>query len=242
MVRARTLGIVVVVVAVTLAYDDLYGVAAAWVSALPVGQRWAIALPAHLVPIALAYGGALALWRKAAPRELWLVPPMLAPFGVALAALVSTVLVLATAPGASLQLPLDDLLFLAVIPGIAEELLFRGVVLGALQRDLRLGFWPAAILSSLAFGAAHLIVVIRSREWGLLAITAAGGLYFAWLRGRWRTLAAPIAMHALMDAAWVIVGVPSAVGDSRAQLARVGGIVVGVALTKRLTQKIDEAK
>jgi MYXO-CTERM domain-containing protein len=38
--------------------------------------------------------------------------------------------------------------------GVAEELLFRGYAFASLTRGI--GFWPAAVFTSLAFGALHL--------------------------------------------------------------------------------------
>lgn len=42
---------------------------------------------------------------------------------------------------------------LVVLPPVAEELIFRGFMLGALGRQM--SFWPAAILTSLVFAALH---------------------------------------------------------------------------------------
>ncbi|MGO8995074.1 MAG: lysostaphin resistance A-like protein [Polyangiaceae bacterium] len=241
MPRRRIVAILVGTVAACLAYIVLWNRVADRVYALPPIEKWAISVPAHLVTIALAYGGAVLLWRKSAARELGLVPPVLSPIAVAVAAFVPAVAVLATAPGAKMNLPAQDILLSAALPGFFEELLFRGLVLGALQRDLRMAFWPAAILSSLAFGAAHLLNFGDAQDWGQLALATAGGLFFAWLRVRWRTLWMPIATHALMDAAWLIVPQSSAVGNGRLQLARVLEVAVTIALTARLTKKIERA-
>jgi uncharacterized protein len=48
-------------------------------------------------------------------------------------------------------LALPDLIWLGLLPGLSEELLFRGVMLPALGGD-----HPAVILSSLCFGVLHL--------------------------------------------------------------------------------------
>ena len=73
-----------------------------------------------------------------------------------------------------------------VVAPVGEELLFRGVLFGALRR--RWSFWPAAVVSSLIFGTIHVIP--------LQMITAATlGVALCWARERSRTLTAPVVMH-----------------------------------------------
>lgn len=73
-----------------------------------------------------------------------------------------------------------------VVAPVGEELLFRGVLFGALRR--RLSFWPAALASSFIFGAIHVIP--------LQMITAALlGVALCWARERSRTLTAPVLIH-----------------------------------------------
>ena len=58
-----------------------------------------------------------------------------------------------------------------VVVGIAEEFLFRGYVQFTLTRGI--GFWPAALLTSAAFGATHLANPGEAKI-GALAVFAIG--------------------------------------------------------------------
>lgn len=84
-----------------------------------------------------------------------------------------------------------------LIAPVLEELLFRGVVLRGLM--LRTGFWPAAVVSSLCFGAFH------ATGTGLEAVpivvaTAVFGLGLCVLTRRTGRLGPAIGVHALRNA------------------------------------------
>jgi len=76
-----------------------------------------------------------------------------------------------------------------------EELTFRGFILVALTAAL--GFWPAAILSSLAFGATHAQYPLMLQ--GLIAVLA---LLWAWAGKQGGGLLAPYTAHMTLD--WLI--------------------------------------
>ncbi|MGH6952340.1 MAG: lysostaphin resistance A-like protein [Vitreimonas sp.] len=76
-----------------------------------------------------------------------------------------------------------------------EEYVFRGFILVALTAAL--GFWPAAILSSLAFGATH-----TQYPLSLQALIAATALLWAWAGQRGGGLLAPYTAHMTLD--WLI--------------------------------------
>lgn len=66
-------------------------------------------------------------------------------------------------------LVLPDVLWLGLLPGISEELLFRGVMLPALGES-----WTALMISSLCFGLLHMSDL---RQWPyMLWATCVGGL------------------------------------------------------------------
>ncbi len=79
---------------------------------------------------------------------------------------------------------------LAVLPPIAEELIFRGFVFGALSRQT--SFWPAAVLSSLAFAALHLQLNVAIDIFIL-------SLFLAHLRQKTGSVWAPIVLHSLKN-------------------------------------------
>lgn len=111
---------------------------------------------------------------------------------------------------------------LVVIPVatvVVEELLFRGVLLGLLQRLLSPG--RALIACAAVFGLWHLLPVWRGGGAGVggggsigavagtFAATFAAGIGFGWLRQRSGSLIAPICAHigtnsATFAAAWLV--------------------------------------
>lgn len=76
-----------------------------------------------------------------------------------------------------------------------EEYVFRGFILAALT--VALGFWPAAILSSLAFGATH-----TQYPLSLQALIAALAVLWAWAGKKSGGLLAPYTAHMTLD--WLI--------------------------------------
>ncbi|MEO8089080.1 MAG: CPBP family intramembrane glutamic endopeptidase [Gemmatimonadales bacterium] len=84
-----------------------------------------------------------------------------------------------------------SLVFLATLAGLAEEVLFRGVVQTGLARLLP--EWAALVLASAGFGLAHFI----SPAYALLAGLA--GLYLGGLFLLQGNLLAPIVAHAVYD-------------------------------------------
>jgi membrane protease YdiL (CAAX protease family) len=84
-----------------------------------------------------------------------------------------------------------ELALIAALAGVAEEVLFRGVMQGELAR--RLPGVLALVLTSAVFGLAHFLTV----SYALLAAVA--GLYFGALYWAQGNLLIPIIAHALYD-------------------------------------------
>lgn len=99
---------------------------------------------------------------------------------------------------------------------LAEELIFRGALLGILAR--RRPWWQAAAVSSALFGVWHVLpthdsldrsraaVEVRGRPWartaavvGTVAVTTVAGFGLSLLRMRSRSIAAPVAVHAAVN-------------------------------------------
>ncbi len=78
------------------------------------------------------------------------------------------------------------LIYLGFLIPIAEELFFRGIVFRWLRQ--RWSFWPAAVVSSAIFGAAH-VRIETSIIVGLL------GILMAWLFERSKSLVPAILLH-----------------------------------------------
>jgi uncharacterized protein len=88
-----------------------------------------------------------------------------------------------------------ELLFIAVLAGLGEELIFRGFVQAGLARLLPAG-WAilgSLVIASLIFGACHYL----SHTYFVLATLA--GLYFGLLMLASGSLGPPIIAHALYD-------------------------------------------
>ncbi|KFN43455.1 CPBP family intramembrane glutamic endopeptidase [Arenimonas oryziterrae] len=81
---------------------------------------------------------------------------------------------------------LTPLLVLGLLPGITEEILFRGVLFRVVEDGL--GTWIAIAFSGLLFGAAHLANP-NATWWSSLAIAIEAGLLlgmaYAWTRSLW---------------------------------------------------------
>lgn len=139
---------------------------------------------------------------RAAVRELGLGPPVAAAIVFGLAATAPMGLTFAiTHPFA--PDPLPEVLYLALLSPVAEEVAFRGLLFGQLWRRARWGLWPALVVSSVVFGLGHADDASTLTEaLGLLALTGLGAGIFAWVYSRWGTLVAPIALHVLMNLCW----------------------------------------
>lgn len=103
-----------------------------------------------------------------------------------------------------------EVLYLAAISPVAEELVYRGFAFGMLRKVARWGFWPAALLPAAFFAWGHIDQAndIVSTVMTIL-LTGGGALIFSWLFEKWDGLWVPIGLHVAMNLAWNIF----AVGD-----------------------------
>jgi membrane protease YdiL (CAAX protease family) len=101
----------------------------------------------------------------------------------------------------------------AILGPFAEELLFRGLLFRQLVSRARWSVTASVIVSSLAFGLAHIrnidLGLLTGLQFGWLPLMlnsalpyAAGGAVFAWLTWRWNSLWPAIALHGLMNFWW----------------------------------------
>ena len=85
--------------------------------------------------------------------------------------------------------------------GLSEELMFRGVLLQAFRRTVLI--WPAVLLTTLAFGAIHILNVFMTGELRSALIQSAAaalsGLLFIALRLRTGSLWPCVIVHGLWD-------------------------------------------
>ncbi|HBH53606.1 MAG TPA: hypothetical protein DDY91_17100 [Planctomycetaceae bacterium] len=100
--------------------------------------------------------------------------------------------------------------FYSVAHSFLEEYYFRWFLHARLER--RLGFWPAAVWSGLAFMAHHIVVLgtylgfASWLTWFLSLSIAIGGVLWSWLYRRTGNLLAPWVSHALVDAGIFLIG------------------------------------
>ncbi len=158
--------------------------------------------------------------------------------GLGFTAVMAMTLALTSPVSASGDL-LYDIVRGAVLPGVGEELWYRAFLFGFLFRYAGWGFLPAALLGAAVFGGAHLY---QSGEAGeaaaIFAITAVGGLWFAWLYAEWRfNIWVPASVHLLMNAWWEAFAVSeTALGPMAANLSRLAVIFVSIVVTAWLAR------
>lgn len=122
----------------------------------------------------------------------------------------------------------------ALLPGVAEELLFRAFLFGFLHRFAGWPFLPAALCSSLVFGVEHLYQGSGLEEaLGIAALTALGGLWWSWLLRAWHwNVWIPAAFHVWLNAAWEVFAVAdNAMGPAASVMLRLSCIAVSVLAT-----------
>jgi membrane protease YdiL (CAAX protease family) len=93
------------------------------------------------------------------------------------------------------------ILFNTFLVGLSEELMFRGVLLQAFRRTVSI--WPAVALTTLAFGAIHILNVFMTGDLCTALIQSAAaalsGLLFIALRLRTGSLWPCVVVHGLWD-------------------------------------------
>lgn len=107
------------------------------------------------------------------------------------------------------DLSAERLLFQGIMPGLDEELVFRGLVLAFFIRAFGAGpmlagarFGVAETMISLLFGAAHGLHVSHGMlavDWHTIAVTGALGAGLTWLRQRTDSLLVPVLAHNLLN-------------------------------------------
>lgn len=108
------------------------------------------------------------------------------------------------------EFDIEALLFLSIMPGVAEELIYRGLLLGILNKIFKRNFkilgtyfgW-GAILSSLVFGLIHGFQLSHDFQLNLdimtVILTGTYGFIFALIRERSGSLVFPIIAHSSAD-------------------------------------------
>lgn len=127
-----------------------------------------------------------------------------------------------------------------LIAPIFEELLYRGFLFGQLYRFGGWGYILAGLLNALIFGSLHLY---QAQDFGsavaIFAVTALGGMWFAWLYVEWNyNLWVSIFLHLFMNAWWIIFEMGNnAAGGWYANVFRGLTIAASIIITIRMRKK-----
>ncbi len=117
---------------------------------------------------------------------------------------------------------------------IGEELLFRGLLVGVSAAALGWGgrrFWGNSLAAAVLFSAIHVSWNAQAIAggWPTLLVTAAGGLWYAWLLSRWGSLWVPIALHAGMNLGWMLAAASGGAGGGGLAENLLRAATIGVA-------------
>ncbi len=124
---------------------------------------------------------------------------------------------------------------------IMEELFFRGLLVGVVAAAA-IGwtgwrFWLNASLAAAIFASIHIDWSMDgvARGWPNLIVTFVGGMWYAWLLSRWRSLWVPMILHAGMNLGWMLAAAEGGAGGGRLieNLLRVATITIATWLTVR---------
>ncbi len=180
----------------------------------------------------------MALYRTGllgALRALRVVAPVLGPVLMAIVATLPMPILFSSSGSFSAGFDPLRLFFYAGIGPFEEELVYRGFGFWLLYRLANWGFWPSALLPAAVFSWGHVAQASSlGGAVGIVALTAAGSIWFSWLLLRWNSLWAPVAMHALMNGWWGVFEVDTtALGGLLANVARFATIGLAIAITLR---------
>lgn len=187
---------------------------------------------------------AVAAWLHGPRRMLATLGLTASPWPALALAAGCSAIVLAWIAATSMPIPPErlalDLVRTAVLPGIAEEVLFRAFLFGFLYRFAGWGFLPAALLSSLVFGLEHVYQGGDPMQaLAIAALTGVGGVWLSWLLVEWRwNLWVPIAFHVLLNAYWTAFDVAdNALGSGMSVVVRLVCIALSVVVTVALARR-----
>jgi membrane protease YdiL (CAAX protease family) len=137
---------------------------------------------------------------------------------------------------------LRDLLFLALLFPLAEEIVFRGFGFVFTRNNLHWPFAAAALVQALAFGLIHWYSAEDSMALMIFCMTALGGVIFALLDALdGYTIWSGWVFHASLNAAWNVFSVPDeAVFGWSGNALRLFSAALAIALLWLVRRKSDD--
>ena len=129
--------------------------------------------------------------------------------------------------------------FLTVLSPAAEEIEFRGLGVGILQRGTGWPFWKLLWPQALLFGLGHVEQGQSLLEMtGLMLLTSSGAAVFAWLLYRWQSLWFPITLHICMNLWWELFSVSkTALGGWFPFALQTGSVLLAILVTLYWTKR-----
>ena len=98
----------------------------------------------------------------------------------------------------------------SILQAVAQEVQFRGMLLGALDRVA--SPWAANLGQATFFGLAHIAVQYQGPSGAFVPVTVALGLLFGWITQRTGSLWPAIIIHAVADIAVTVGVIPGLYG------------------------------
>lgn len=186
----------------------------------------------------------IGLAAAAGPRRLFgltgLAAPVARPLIWAAALFVPAVLVAALAAPVSREFTGLELFWQGAGFPVVEEIVYRGLAVGALIRWAGWRWWAACLVPALMFGLVHAGQGTDPAEVaGVVAITGLGGILFGWLFVRWDfNLWPPILLHMGMNSLWIVFALgENALGGWLGNALRLAIVAGAVGLTLRMAGK-----
>jgi uncharacterized protein len=188
--------------------------------------------------------GLLMLAARAGPGRVFgltgLKAPVLRPLIWAAILFTAAVLVAALSAPVSQEVTGLDLFWQGAGFPVIEEVIYRGLAVGALILWAGWRWWAACLLPALLFGLVHAGQGTELMEVaGIVAITGLGGLLFGWLFVRWGfNLWPPILLHVGLNSLWIVFALGETalggwLGNGLRLAVVIGAIVLTVVMTRR---------
>ncbi|MGA0607935.1 CPBP family intramembrane glutamic endopeptidase [Phenylobacterium sp. VNQ135] len=181
---------------------------------------------------------------RAGPSRLFgltgLGRPITTPLLWAAFIFIPAVLVAALAAPVSREFTGLDLFWQGAGFPVFEEVIYRGLAIGALIRWAGWRWWAACLAPAVMFGLVHAGQGSDPGSIaGVVAVTGLGGLLFGWLFVRWDfNLWPPILLHIGMNSLWIVFALgENALGGWLGNALRLAVVAAAILLTWRMAPR-----